>query len=275
MGTELALRLELAEAAGTAAYAASQRRVDPAANATALAIEPGPAYAVYAGPGSPVGRAIGLGMYGPVNAEVIEQVEAFFAAHGASARVDVCPLADDSLWRGLSVRGYVLAGMKQVLVMPMAAWRGRGAAGADSAGRISVRPIQPGEEQTWVETVSRGFRGEGEPTEFDRSISRPSVGQEGATCFLALVDGEPAGGGVIEIRDGLALLRTTATILRFRGCGVQTELIAARLEFARQAGCELATVQTGPGTASQRNVERAGFRVAYTKPTMAQAGGMG
>jgi hypothetical protein len=27
-------------------------------------------------------------------------------------------------------------------------------------------------------------------------------------------------------------------------------------------------VQTVPGSASQRNVERAGFRIAYTKPTM-------
>jgi len=42
-------------------------------------------------------------------------------------------------------------------------------------------------------------------------------------------------------------------------------LLHARLTTAAAAGCDLATVQTAPGNASQRNVERLGFRLAYTK----------
>ena len=43
-----------------------------------------------------------------------------------------------------------------------------------------------------------------------------------------------------------------------------------RLAMARDAGCDLAATNTLPGTASQRNAERAGFRVAYTKAVVAK-----
>jgi hypothetical protein len=38
-----------------------------------------------------------------------------------------------------------------------------------------------------------------------------------------------------------------------------------RLRITQKAGCDLAVTLTMPGTTSQRNVERAGFRTAYTK----------
>ena len=50
----------------------------------------------------------------------------------------------------------------------------------------------------------------------------------------------------------------------FRGRGVQTALLEGRLAAAEAAVCDLAVVMTTPGTPSQRNVERAGFRTAYT-----------
>jgi len=45
-------------------------------------------------------------------------------------------------------------------------------------------------------------------------------------------------------------------------------LIACRLREATRAGCEYAVVSTHPGSGSQRNMERRGFRVAYTKVVM-------
>jgi hypothetical protein len=37
---------------------------------------------------------------------------------------------------------------------------------------------------------------------------------------------------------------------------------------AAKAGCEFAVIVTQGGTTSQRNAERLGFRVAYSKATM-------
>jgi hypothetical protein len=49
---------------------------------------------------------------------------------------------------------------------------------------------------------------------------------------------------------------------------VQTALLRARMAAAAEAGCEYAVVVTRGGTTSQRNVDRLGFRVAYSKVTV-------
>ena len=51
--------------------------------------------------------------------------------------------------------------------------------------------------------------------------------------------------------------------------GERLKLIAARLNEAVARGCDLATAATLPGSGSQRNYERCGFEVVYTKVTLA------
>ncbi|HUV89752.1 MAG TPA: hypothetical protein VMY80_08870 [Anaerolineae bacterium] len=47
--------------------------------------------------------------------------------------------------------------------------------------------------------------------------------------------------------------------------------LALARRAAREQGCDLALVLTSPGSDSQRNVERAGFRLAYTKAVLSAA----
>ncbi len=68
--------------------------------------------------------------------------------------------------------------------------------------------------------------------------------------------------------DGVATLCADATLKTHRGRGLQQALIQARLADAASRGAVLATAATMPGTVSQRNYERCGFRVAYTKMNM-------
>lgn len=69
-------------------------------------------------------------------------------------------------------------------------------------------------------------------------------------------------------RLGNDVIFTASTQMAFRQRGVQTTLLHTRLAFAAAMGCDLAVVQTKPGSASQRNVQRLDFRLAYTKVTM-------
>jgi GNAT superfamily N-acetyltransferase len=85
------------------------------------------------------------------------------------------------------------------------------------------------------------------------------------TCYFGLVDGELAGGGTVAMHDRVALLGGAGTDLRFRNRGVQQALIEARLAHAARAGCDVAMTVTLPGSGSQRNVERHGFRVVYSR----------
>ena len=91
----------------------------------------------------------------------------------------------------------------------------------------------------------------------------------GALCYLASTEsGQVGAGGALAIVDGVATLFADGTIPAFRREGMQRELIAARLNEAMARGADLATASTLPGSGSQRNYERAGFQVVYTKVTM-------
>jgi hypothetical protein len=72
----------------------------------------------------------------------------------------------------------------------------------------------------------------------------------------------------MSVRDGLATLFADGTIAAFRRVGLHRELITARLNEAIAQGCDLATASTLPGSGSQRNYERLGFEVVYTKITL-------
>jgi hypothetical protein len=71
--------------------------------------------------------------------------------------------------------------------------------------------------------------------------------------------------GGMSIHDGVALLAGASTIPEWRHRGAQGALLQSRLDYAVQAGCDLAMIGAEPGSASQRNAERQGFRIAYTR----------
>ena len=90
--------------------------------------------------------------------------------------------------------------------------------------------------------------------------------------LVAEVDGQPAGTAALSVTQGVAAFYGTSTLPEFRGRGVQAALLAARLHLAAEAGADLASVFVTPGSGSERNVRRAGFRVAGVRLTFTRAG---
>jgi GNAT superfamily N-acetyltransferase len=260
----LARRFELAHAHRTAEYAWAQEALAPQLDAS---VEPiGAAMAVYAGPNSPVNGVRGLGMSGAVRPDELEQATRFFESRKTPARVAVCPLADRSLTELLARQGFRLEGFFSVLAMPTIT-RPRRPADRD----IEIREVETGEEDRWLETVAAGFAdAEGEALQAVVELIRPTLHSASARSFLALVGGQRAGGGTVIVHRGVAELCSASTVPTFRGRGVQTALIHARLAAARHAGCDVAMVVTSPGTSSQRNVERTGFQLAYTRAVVSR-----
>lgn len=56
-----------------------------------------------------------------------------------------------------------------------------------------------------------------------------------------------------------------ALTLAHRGRGIQAALLRERLRRAWEGGCEYAAISATPGSTSARNIERQGFRLAYTR----------
>ena len=69
----------------------------------------------------------------------------------------------------------------------------------------------------------------------------------------------------LTIGDGLGYLANAATLPAMRGRGCQTALLARRIADAAAAGCDTIASLAEFGSGSQRNLERAGLRVAYTQ----------
>jgi GNAT superfamily N-acetyltransferase len=250
----LARRLEAAEAANA-------RGCRDGARSAVLEVAGG--CAIFMGAGSPLTQAVGLGLDGPVAEAEIGRLEQFFRSRGARVSVDLCPLADPSLVQALAARGYRPSEFNNVLVRPLT--------GTEIAMTPFVRRAMPDERDLWSHTVGRGFFEQGELTTDEMDVGRAVFSMPECLCYLAVAQsGEPMGGGAAAVRGGLMTMFADSTIPAYRRGGLHAQLIAARLNEALARGCDLATASTLPGSTSQRNYERMGFQVAYTKVTLVE-----
>jgi GNAT superfamily N-acetyltransferase len=217
--------------------------------------------AVFAGIGSPVTQAVGLGLNGPVSEAEVDRLEDFFRSRGSAAILEMCPLADAAFVELLGKRGYRIAEFSNVTVRELNA--------ADVfpalAAGVVVRPAEASETKLWARIVAEGFAEHFPITPELLATMEEFAGGAGTTCYLAWVDGNLAGGGIVTIRGGVAGLVGASTLPQFRRRGLQTALLAARLAHAQAAGCDIAMGISQPASASQRNLERFGFRVVYTR----------
>lgn len=251
----LARRIEAAEAANARGCSTS------ADGAAADVLDIAGGCAIFVGAASPLTQAVGLGLNGPVSPAELSALEEFFLSRGASVSIDLCPLADPGLLAALSERGYRAAEFNNVLAKRLA--------GSQITFTPQVRRAMPGEANLWAHTVGEGFFERCELTTEELNVGRAIFKMPGALCYLAVTEtGVTAGGGASAHHQGLATFFADGVVPRFRRMGLHRETIAARLNEAVAQGCDTATASTLPGSASQRNYERLGFEVLYTKVTM-------
>jgi GNAT superfamily N-acetyltransferase len=254
----LARRLERAEGHAGAQFADARRRLFP--HSQAEWIESAGAYAVFDGVDSPVTQSFGLGIFETVSAASLDSIERFFFDRGAPALHEVCPHAGVIAFDMLCTRGYKPIEISNVLcrrVEPPA---------AEDDRNIEVRVIGPRESQLFASVSAKGWAHEHpELLDFLHQIGAIATARDGDPCFLGEIDGIPAAAGVLCIHDGVALFAGSATVPEFRRRGLQAALLRERMRYAFDHGCDLAMMVAEPGSDSQRNAERKGFRIAYTR----------
>lgn len=257
----LAQRLEDSDSLMNVSYAKEIERLQPEI-APAIAYFSGGSV-VYAGKNNPLSRAVGFGLKGAMVSEDLEFIEDFYRSRDAMTQIDLCPLAHPSLMQLLGERGYHFGEFINTWILELADYQLPVAVSG-----VEVREADRNEGRIWMETVKRGFSTVEESAAIPVEFFEPFLHIKNTHCFIAWIDGQAVGAGTVAINDGLASLFGTGTLTEFRNHGAQTALLRARLELALELGCDLAMVGTTPGSGSQRNVERAGFRLAYTKAQM-------
>lgn len=256
----LARRLERAEARSNALFVEARAIAFPGSGAEWM--EVAGAYAMYDGVESPLTQTFGLGMFETVERRDMERVEEFFQQRGAPVFHEISPLADISLLALLNERGYQPTEFTSVMFRPI--HRGGGLA-ATLNERIRVRLIEPDEHELWARTAARGWSEFPELGDFMLELGQVNAKMPDALSFIAELEGQPVASGALSICEGVGLLLGASTVPEGRKQGAQLALLDSRLSYAVAQGCDIAMMCAAPGSASQRNAERQGFRIAYTR----------
>jgi GNAT superfamily N-acetyltransferase len=214
---------------------------------------------MFDGIGSPLTQTFALGMFATPTAADLETIEHFFDERGADVFHEVSPIAPAETLELLVARGYRPVELSSVLFRPISAMTAQ-----DGERNVTARIATADEIGLWSDVAAEGWREFG-VADFVRDIGQISATSDGMTAFLAELDGRAIGTGAVGMYDGVAILAGASTIPDARKQGAQRALLETRLAYAAQHGCDLAMMAAAPGSASQRNAERQGFRIAYTR----------
>jgi len=259
----LARRFEAVEEMPQVFYARILQKTRPELGAAEEEICGG--HMAFAGLGSPIGRATGAGLDRPFTANDIDRIEQFYQAHKAPSQVDLCPLHDTAVFEMFKERGYAIAELNNVLYRRL-----------DAEEKFPAPPVGCEIRRALLEEadqaasiVERSFFPEGAPEAY-RGLLAPLYQMENASVYVATIEERmvACGIGMSMPPHRVAGMFGAGTLTEFRGRGLQTALLRTRMAEAARAGCEYAVVVTQGGTTSQRNCERLGFSVAYSKATV-------
>ena len=260
----LVRRLERAQALQSRSFLLAIQRRDPEGQARALKGRWG--FAHFFTEGHFLNQALALGLDGPLSARQLDRIEALLGQGSHPVVLELAPTADSGLNALLAGRGYGIQAFQQVFLRELNLRKAPSSPVWDA--RVSVRRICTDDMDLWCRVVQAGFQDSDDLEAAEATASSFSFDAEGNGFFLATVDGRPAGAGVLGCFERVGVLSGTSVLPAFRGLGVQRALLAARLGAAREDGCRWGCAAVLPGTASQANLERCGFRVVYPKVEM-------
>jgi GNAT superfamily N-acetyltransferase len=218
------------------------------------------ACAVFDGVGSPVTQTFGLGLFEELTANTLDTIERFFLDRGAEVLHEVSPHAGAAALDLLCARQYRPIEISNVM------YRAVEKLASEERGGIQVRVTGTDEARIWAAVNAQGWTHEHpELADFLEQHGVISAAREQSPCFLAEIEGEPGATGSLWIHDGVALFAGAATIPQMRRRGLQAALLQERMRYAFEHGCDLAMMVAEAGSESQRNAERKGFQIAYTR----------
>lgn len=210
--------------------------------------------ACFIGVDSYFSQVIGWGFLTKNFKQEIEIIEQFYRARNHS-RVDIelCPLVGNALVSYLNQRGYLITELNNVSVLDLKTY-------SESKALFQIKQIKEDDLYLWSKIVAAGFEYPLAQSQFYQYATA-----KGNLAFGAYINGKLVAGATIAMHQDRCDLGVTSTLPAYRGRGLQKKLLAARLNFAKQLGLSIATVTTEPGSVSDVNVQKVGFRCAYTR----------
>lgn len=257
----LSQKLEHTEGRTSTDFAQTRVRLDPTSTSAWRTI--GGAHLIYDGIESPLTQTFGLGLFTPTTAGQLDEIEEFFQSRNAPVFHEVSPMTDPSLMTLLGERGYRPIELTNVLFRMLGKSVDRT---PNSGSEVKTRVIEPSEAELWATTSADAWTTEDAAlADFMLEFGRVSAQCSGAYPFIGELGDRPIATGMLFVFDEIAFLAGASTIPEGRNRGAQNALLSARLTLAAEKGCEMAMMGAAPGSQSQKNAQRNGFQIAYTR----------
>ena len=255
---DLSRRLERAEGQACLEFAESRHRLYPESGAAWM--ECAGANVVFDGVDSPITQTFGLGLFEPLSPASLDKIERFFQDRGAVVAHEVSPLAGIATLDLLCAQGYRPIELSSVMHRPV------DPPDASENSAITVRVAETEESALWAAVSARGWAHDNPDLRgFLEEFGGIAFARRQSVHFIAELEGQPGAAGALSLHDGVALFGGAATVPEMRRRGLQAALLEARMRYAFERGYPLAMMVTEAGSQSQRNAERKGFRIAYTR----------
>jgi GNAT superfamily N-acetyltransferase len=256
----LSQRLERTEGHSNIDFVETRKRLFPDGDATW--IEVGGAYAMFDLVESPLTQTFGLGIFEETTTAHLDEIEEFYRERGAPVFHEVSPMADMSLLSLLAERGYRPVELTSVMVLELDRFELQPSLNSE----INTRVLRESEADLWAETAANGWATEHESlADFMLAFGKIAARTSGGKPFIAELSGQPIAAGGFQIYDDICILAGASTVPEARRKGAQNALLSARLRCAKEAGCQLAMLCALPGSQSQKNAQKNGFNIAYTR----------
>lgn len=199
------------------------------------------------------------GLHGE-DSEKVEAILSYFQDREIPAQFELIPaFVSPDLLKLLTERGYRLSKYHRTLY---------GACEEASPiyyPRIDIQRLGKNDFHTFAAIYTKAFQMPDFLTDAVAQNNAVLYDVPGWNFFLASIEQEPAGIGVLFMKNGIAEMAAAATLPKFRNRGVHQALIQKRIEHAIFSNCHLLVGQATDQSVSQFNMEKAGMGLAYMR----------
>ena len=252
-------------------FAQTLKKLNPGSGACFIKL--GSGYAVFTGVNSPLTKAAAIGFDDNFDPEQITEFEKFCSVNNCPAVIEVSQLAGLDLTKELVKRGFVISEYTNALVLKIESGLVHNEKSLDD-----IKIVGDDDLDDYIRTTTDGFLNFNAKTDVPDEkmqlfrqesdiISQVFYHQPNSVCFIAVYENQPAGSAAFFTYKDSSLFLGTTTLPAYRLRGIQTNLIKKRINYAGSKNISSVYSITYPGSLSQHNLEKAGFRVLCGRVT--------
>lgn len=224
--------------------------------------------------GRKLNHTYGLGMFGPITAEDLREIELTYERSGSACRpeLDMCEFADKTAFDLLLANDYLVTGSICQFQCHLSSFEP-----SYMPDDVAVFQTPDDGHELFIKASMDGFRSTGRNEDTLRALVDSAIARPDTFLFSATSRGGVIGTAAMSLIDvgdcKVALLFMDSCLDHARGRGVHRALLLERMKAAKMAGCEMAIASARDGSGSARNIERAGLSKLYLCETYSKDDG--